>query len=184
MGPKFRRQHTVGRYTLDFYCPAARLAIELDGGQHYGGMQLLRDEARDAWLAEQGIRVLRFSDRDMLLEADSVEEAIWLVVQERASQNEPPSAPSPRPSPPADAGGEGDPGLPAGIRDQACPAQHVAPSAPSPRPSPPADAGGEGDPGLPAGIRDQACPASGTLIGSREEARPDGARWCRFGPSP
>ena len=48
MGPKFRRQHTVGPYTLDFYCPAARLAVELDGGQHYEGPQVEKDGARDA----------------------------------------------------------------------------------------------------------------------------------------
>lgn len=84
LGPKFRRQHTVGPYTLDFYCPAARVAVELDGGQHYeGGTQHARDLGRDAWLAERGIRVLRFSDRDALLATDAVEEAIWLAVHER-----------------------------------------------------------------------------------------------------
>ncbi len=83
MGPKFRRQHTIGPYTLDFYCPAARLAVELDGGHHYGGPQRVRDEARDEWLLRRGIRVLRFSDLDVLLEAEAVEEAIWLAVRER-----------------------------------------------------------------------------------------------------
>lgn len=82
MGPKFRRQHTVGPYTLDFYCPAARLAIELDGGQHYEGPQRDRDVARDAWLGEQGIRVVRYSDRDVLLEPEAVEEAIWELLRE------------------------------------------------------------------------------------------------------
>lgn len=82
MGPKFRRQHTVGPYTLDFFCPAARLAVELDGGQHYEPEQRTRDLARDGWLAGRGIRVLRYSDRDVLLEPDAVEEAIWLALQE------------------------------------------------------------------------------------------------------
>ena len=82
MGPKFRRQHTVGPYTLDFYCPAARLAVELDGGQHYEGPQVEKDGARDAWLRKQGIRVLRYSDRDMLLEPEAVEEAIWQALNE------------------------------------------------------------------------------------------------------
>ena len=77
MGPKFRRQHTVGPYTLDFYCLAVRLAIELDGGQHYEGARREQDELRDEWLANQGIRVLRFSDREALLERDAVEETIW-----------------------------------------------------------------------------------------------------------
>lgn len=82
MGPKFRRQHTAGPYTLDFYCPAAKLAIELDGGQHYDGPQRDRDVARDAWLGEQGIRVVRYSDRDVLLEPEAVEEAIWELLRE------------------------------------------------------------------------------------------------------
>lgn len=82
MGPKFRRQHTVGPYTLDFYCPAAQLAIELDGGQHYEPGQRMRDLARDDWLADQGIRVLRYSDRDVLLEPEAVEEAIWQTLEE------------------------------------------------------------------------------------------------------
>ena len=82
MGPKFRRQHTVGPYTLDFYCPAARLAVELDGGQHCEGSQRERDFVRDAWLEKQGIRVLRYSDCDMLLEAEAVEEAIWQALEE------------------------------------------------------------------------------------------------------
>jgi very-short-patch-repair endonuclease len=82
MGPKFRRQHTVGPYTLDFYCPAARLAVELDGGQHYEGLQSEKDVARDAWLGKQGIRVLRYSDREMLLEPEAVEEAIWQALSE------------------------------------------------------------------------------------------------------
>jgi adenine-specific DNA-methyltransferase len=86
VGPKFRRQHTVGPYTLDFYCPAARLAVELDGGQHYvGGTSYERDRVRDAWLAERGIRVLRFSDRDALLETEVVVEAIWLALNERSA---------------------------------------------------------------------------------------------------
>lgn len=82
MGPKFRRQHTVGPYTLDFYCPAARLAVELDGGQHYEAEQRARDLARDDFLARSGIRVLRYSDRDVLLEPEGVEEDIWLALEE------------------------------------------------------------------------------------------------------
>src|SRR5512133_2033356 len=84
MGPKFRRQHTVGPYTLDFYSPAARLAVELDGGQHYEGVQRDKDVARDDWLARRGIRVLRYSDREVLLEPEVIEESIWLAVGEIA----------------------------------------------------------------------------------------------------
>jgi len=74
----------VGPYTLDFYCLAARLAVELDGGQHYEGVQREKDDVRDESLANQGIRVLRFSDREALLETEAVEEAIWRAVNSRA----------------------------------------------------------------------------------------------------
>jgi adenine-specific DNA-methyltransferase len=83
-GPKFRRQHTVVPYTLDFYCPEARLAVELDGGQHYDEAGRSKDLARDHWLAGRGIRVLRYSDRDVLLEPEAVEEEIWVTLQEIA----------------------------------------------------------------------------------------------------
>jgi ATP-dependent helicase HrpA/adenine-specific DNA-methyltransferase len=83
LGPKFRRQHAVGPYVLDFYCVSARVAVELDGGHHYDGAQHERDLARDAWLHREGIRVLRFSDREALLETEAVCEAIWRTVNAR-----------------------------------------------------------------------------------------------------
>ena len=67
-GYRFRRQYTVAGYILDFYCPACRLAVELDGGQHSDPAQLEYDRRRTARLNEMGIRVLRFSDRDALKE--------------------------------------------------------------------------------------------------------------------
>ena len=85
LGAKFRRQHTLDRYTLDFYCPAARLAVELDGGQHYQGLRRERDATRDAWLAQQGIHVLRFSDLEALLEVEAVDAAIRDALQQAAS---------------------------------------------------------------------------------------------------
>ena len=67
-GLRFRRQHPVGSYILDFYCPAARLAIEVDGGGHDFVERASRDRHRDAWLASQGIRVVRFLATDILNE--------------------------------------------------------------------------------------------------------------------
>jgi adenine-specific DNA-methyltransferase len=102
LGVKFRRQFTVGPYTLDFFCPARRLAIELDGGVHYLEQGRVRDEARDTFLAARGIRVVRFSDWDLLLDGEAVLEAIWREIQDQRS------SPSPRPSPPRlRRGGEG-----------------------------------------------------------------------------
>ena len=57
-GAKFRRQHPVGRYILDFYCAEKQLGIELDGGQH--GETIDYDQQRDRWLQAQGISILRF----------------------------------------------------------------------------------------------------------------------------
>ncbi len=58
-GLRFRRQHPVGPYILDFYCSDARLAIEVDGAVHGGAEQAKHDVQRDRWLKSQGIKVLR-----------------------------------------------------------------------------------------------------------------------------
>ena len=65
-GLRFRRQHPIGPYVLDFYCPAARLAVEVDGEAHDIPDQAGHDLRRDAWLAEQGIQVLRVLAADVL----------------------------------------------------------------------------------------------------------------------
>ncbi|MCY1434031.1 hypothetical protein D9M68_832110 [compost metagenome] len=80
-GLKFRRQHPVGAYVLDFFCAEKQLAVEIDGGQHYQDGH--RDEVRDLWLAGQGILVLRVSAREAMLEADAVLEWILQVATER-----------------------------------------------------------------------------------------------------
>lgn len=60
---KFRRQHSVANYILDFYCPEERLAIELDGQGHFEASQAERDRERDLFLAHTGIKVLRFENK-------------------------------------------------------------------------------------------------------------------------
>ena len=77
-GAKFRRQHAVGRYILDFYCHEMQLAIELDGGQHAEAREY--DGIRDAWLKEQGITVLRVWNNQMLQETEAVTEMIYLAL--------------------------------------------------------------------------------------------------------
>ena len=64
-GYKFRRQHSVGNYILDFYCPKKRLAIELDGSQHFTDDGLEYDEARNDFLVSVGIKVVRYSNREV-----------------------------------------------------------------------------------------------------------------------
>jgi very-short-patch-repair endonuclease len=76
-GYQFYRQKIIGKYIVDFYCPKANLVIELDGGQHYSETGKARDRARDDVLIEMGIKVLRFSDRDVFENIAGVMEGIW-----------------------------------------------------------------------------------------------------------
>ena len=71
-GVKFRRQHPLGRYVLDFYCPAAKLAIEIDGIAHGMGDRPVQDVARDAFVRAQGIEVVRVAAREVLDDPASV----------------------------------------------------------------------------------------------------------------
>jgi very-short-patch-repair endonuclease len=61
-GRRFRRQHGAGPYILDFYCPAERLAVELDGAGHFTPAGREYDEVRDEFLRAAGIRVIRFEN--------------------------------------------------------------------------------------------------------------------------
>ena len=63
--PRFHRQVTVKNYILDFYCPAAKLAVELDGSQHYEEEGVLSDTERTAVLEKLGIAVMRFSNNEV-----------------------------------------------------------------------------------------------------------------------
>jgi very-short-patch-repair endonuclease len=77
LGLKFRRQHVVNRYILDFYCHEIRLGIELDGVGHLGKRQTAHDEERMQTLRGEGIRILRFWNNDVLTRTDSVLESLY-----------------------------------------------------------------------------------------------------------
>ncbi|HKT30034.1 endonuclease domain-containing protein [Dyella sp.] len=77
-GWKFRRQHEIDRYIVDFVCPDARVIVELDGGQHL--QQVERDEERTRRLAAIGYRVLGFWNDDVLKNTDAVLEVILEAV--------------------------------------------------------------------------------------------------------
>jgi len=64
-GKKFRRQHTILKYVLDFYCHECKLAIELDGQVHLEESQKKHDEERTAWLNDSNIRVIRFKNEEV-----------------------------------------------------------------------------------------------------------------------
>ncbi len=73
---KFRRQHPIGRCVVDFYCPSAKLVIEIDGMSHDMGDHPERDRERDLWLKGQGLRVVRYAASDDAKELESVVTAI------------------------------------------------------------------------------------------------------------
>ena len=87
MGVKFRRQHPVVPYVLDFYCHALRLAVEVDGGQHAAESGRAGDARRSAALKARGIDVLRFSNLEVLQETSAVADALWHACQERLAAN-------------------------------------------------------------------------------------------------
>ena len=81
-GLRFRRQHGVGPYILDFYCPAVRLAVELDGSVHDSPGRAEYNAARTRALAAEGIRVLRFRNESVRDDLDGVCAAILGAARE------------------------------------------------------------------------------------------------------
>ncbi len=73
---KFRRQHPIKTYILDFYCASAKLAVEVDGISHEMGKQAEADRVRDEFLAGKGIKVLRLDAKDVLKDPIAVAEQI------------------------------------------------------------------------------------------------------------
>ena len=82
-GVQFYRQKPVLSFIVDFYCAKAKLVIELDGGQHFEEEHKIKDIERDAALAKLGLKVMRFDNRQVLLEIDAVVDVIDQVVRER-----------------------------------------------------------------------------------------------------
>ena len=77
---KFKRQHSIGNYVLDFYCASKRLIIEVDGEVHNTPDQKEKDKSRDKNLTEMNFKILRFSNEEVLLKINSVKEEIIKVV--------------------------------------------------------------------------------------------------------
>ncbi|MGC1455443.1 MAG: endonuclease domain-containing protein [Nitrospirota bacterium] len=89
-GVKFRRQFPFDRYILDFYSPEYKICVEADGGQHYINECFQKDVIRTKNLSDSGIQVLRFSDRDILINIEGICEVIHQAIVK---------APSPQSSP-------------------------------------------------------------------------------------
>jgi len=76
-GLKFRRQQPLGPYIVDFVCLSKKIVIEVDGGQHADDKNKKKDEERDLWLKNQGFKVLRFWNNEVLENL----EGVWEVIQ-------------------------------------------------------------------------------------------------------
>jgi very-short-patch-repair endonuclease len=83
-GGSFRRQVPIENYIADFVCHAAKLVIELDGGQHFSDQGEQADAARSAVIEAQGFKVLRFSNHDVMTNRAGVLETIATAIAERA----------------------------------------------------------------------------------------------------
>jgi very-short-patch-repair endonuclease len=76
-GHRFYRQKIIGNYIVDFFCPAARLVIEIDGSQHLSEQAIEADSDRDRFIGKLGYKVLRFYDTDILTNIEGVVEKIF-----------------------------------------------------------------------------------------------------------
>lgn len=88
-GYKFRRQHSIGAYILDFYCPSKRLAIELDGDSHFTDEAIAYDRQRTAYLNALRIKVLRFLNTDIYENLIMVGERILEEIEDNHLQPSP-----------------------------------------------------------------------------------------------
>ncbi len=86
-GVQFYRQKPLLSFIVDFYCPKAKLVIELDGAQHFEPEHQAKDKKRDESLVGMGLKVLRFDDIQVLRETDAVLEVIYAEVMRRLEQN-------------------------------------------------------------------------------------------------
>ena len=77
LGVKFRRQHPFGFYVLDFYCVPLKLAIEVDGNSHFTDEGRKHDSSRDEFLYLNDVKLLRFTNLEVIQHIDSVLERIW-----------------------------------------------------------------------------------------------------------
>ena len=80
LGYKFRRQHSIGRFVLNFFCAEAMLGIEVDGVTHLDPAKIAHDRARQQWIESRGVRVMRFTDGEILCETEIVLERLRQVI--------------------------------------------------------------------------------------------------------
>jgi very-short-patch-repair endonuclease len=84
-GLRFRRQHPIGAYIVDFVCLEKRLIVEVDGGHHTEETQMAHDQRRDRWLAAEGYRIVRVPNAEVFSNIDGVVDTVWAELQAIAS---------------------------------------------------------------------------------------------------
>jgi very-short-patch-repair endonuclease len=89
LGVKFRRQHGIGRYVADFYAPDIHLVIELDGDSHYQDDAQEYDRIRDEFMRSMGLRILRFTNDEVMNNLDEVVLKIFQRIKQTAKQTPP-----------------------------------------------------------------------------------------------
>ena len=82
---RFRRQYGIGRYVTDFYCPKAKLVIEIDGGAHLSDDAKEYDKVRDDFIQVLGLRILRFKNADVLHNLPAVLKSVAKALEEATS---------------------------------------------------------------------------------------------------
>lgn len=87
LGAKFRRQHLIGQYIPDFVCLSKQLIIEVDGGYHFIGDQIISDEQRTAYLESFGYHVIRFTNEEVLADTQNVLQKIRHIMNHLNEQN-------------------------------------------------------------------------------------------------
>ena len=116
-GLRFRRQTPIGPYIVDFFCPEKKLIVEVDGGQHSFPARTRHDSARDAWLAEQGYKVIRFWNEEVMKGLDAVCSAILAAaIDQRVSNEEQDAA-----NPPLEGGSKPRSGFGEGVKPRQVP---------------------------------------------------------------
>ena len=86
LGYKFRRQHSIGAYILDFYCPSKKLAIEIDGSQHFEKDSKEYDDIRTEYLKALDIKVLRFTNGEVNTNIEGVLQKVYIELQDHHPQ--------------------------------------------------------------------------------------------------
>lgn len=87
LGAKFRRQHLIGQYIPDFVCLSKQLIVEVDGGYHFIGDQIISDEQRTAYLESFGYHVIRFTNEEVLADTQNVLQKIRHIMNHLNEQN-------------------------------------------------------------------------------------------------